>query len=47
MVLAVGMRLAEAASENLGLIVVVIAIVALVILWPKLVRLIERWTHRH
>jgi hypothetical protein len=46
MLFAIGMRLAEAAREHLWLVVAVMAVVILVICWPRIVRRIEDWSQR-
>jgi hypothetical protein len=46
MVFAIGRRLAETTSEHLGLAVAVVAVIVLVILWPRIVRRIEYWSRR-
>ena len=41
MVFAIGMRLAEVASEHLGVFLLVIVTLWLALLWPRVVRFIE------
>lgn len=44
---AIGRRLAESVSENLVLFIGIVAIIALALMWPTIVRRIEDFWHRH
>ncbi|HEV7398789.1 MAG TPA: hypothetical protein VGN84_00825 [Solirubrobacterales bacterium] len=41
MIFVIGMRLAEAASEHILLVIIAMAIVVLLVLWPRITRRIE------
>jgi bacteriorhodopsin len=45
-VFAIGMRLAEAASEHLWLVVAVMVAIVLIVLWPRIAQRVDDWARR-